>query len=134
MADRVEVKSATCPAGTLQANAIEVDLSFTPGIVTEVEIVIPWGHAGLTGLAIAQAHSIIIPASGDVWISGDDDVIRWPVDNYLNSGSWSAFVYNLDVSNPHSWYFRFLVNEIPDRRPLVAPLPLTSGAIMAAGS
>lgn len=134
MADRVELFAVSCPAGTAQANAIETDLSFAPGIVVGVEIIIPSGHAGYTGLAIAQAHSIVIPASGSVWIIGDDDEIKWPLDGYLNSGSWSAFTYNTDVTNGHSWYLRFLVNEIPSVTRVPVPAPLSTGAIMSAGA
>lgn len=134
MADRVELFAVSCPAGTTQLNAIETDVSFAPGVVVGVEIIIPAGHAGYTGLAIAQAHSIVIPASGNVWIIGDDDEIKWPLDGYLNSGSWSAFTYNLDVTNAHSWYLRFLVNEIPSAMRVPVPAPLSAGAIMSAGA
>lgn len=133
MAQRVEISSVTCPANTAQANAIETSLAFNPGIVREVEIVIPAGHAGVTGLALANAHQIIIPASGNVWIIGDDDVLRWPLDGYINSGAWSAFTYNTDFANPHSWYFRWLIDEIVLTTQSVLPVPLSTSQIMAVG-
>ena len=129
MAERVEIFSVACNAGVLQANAVETALTFDPGVVREIEIVIPAGHAGVTGLAIANAHQIVIPNKGSVWIIGDDEVIRWPMDGYLNSGSWSAFTYNTDFANAHTWYFRFLIDEIRDTLNATVPTPLTSAQI-----
>ena len=112
MAQRVEIFQVTAAAGTLQSAAAETPLEMAPGIVRELEIIIPSGHAGLTGLAIAQAHQIIIPSKGSVWIIGDGEPIRWPLDNFLDADTWSAYSYNTDPLFPHSWYLRFLVDEI----------------------
>lgn len=134
MAQRVQIFKVSCAANTAQSAAIETDLTFNPGIVREIEILIPAGHAGETGLAIAQAHQIVIPDTGTDWIIGDDDLLRWPVTDFLNSGSWSAFTYNTDVVNSHSWYLRFLIDEIPSAVNTAAPTMLSTGAIMAAGA
>lgn len=112
MAQRVEIFQVTAAAGTQQAAAAETILEMTPGIVRQLEIVIPPGHAGLTGIAIAQAHQIILPRKGNVWIIGDDDKITWPLENFLDADTWSAFAYNTDAVFPHSWYLRFLLDEI----------------------
>lgn len=134
-ADRVEIRAVTAAPGTTQAKALETDLSFDPGTVSEIEIVIPAGHAGLTGLAIAQAHGIIIPASGTDWITSDDEVIRWPVQDFLNNGSWSAFAYNLDPTYEHTWFIRFLVAENTPQT-VVSPPPavIPADQIQAAAS
>lgn len=134
MADRVEIFSVTCAANVAQSAAIETNLSFPPGYAREVEIVIPAGHAGVTGIAIAQAHQIIIPSSGNTWIISDDEIIRWPLSNYSDSGSWSAFTYNNDATNPHSWYLRFLIDEINVGVTATRITPLSAAAIVAAGT
>jgi hypothetical protein len=118
----------------LQSAAIERNTSFNPGIVRELEIVIPAGHAGVTGIAIAQAHQVVIPATGNVWIIGDDEVIRWPLDGYANSGQWSAFVYNTDFANPHSWYVRWLIDEISLTLPVTPRPALNPFAIQQAAT
>ena len=133
MADRVEIRSVTCPAATAQTAAIETDLTFPAGVVREVEIIIPSGHAGVTGIALAQAHQIVIPASGNTWIISDDEEIKWPLDNFLNSGSWSAFTYNKDATNPHSWYLRFLIDEIGTTVASTQVTPLSAAVIIGAG-
>lgn len=126
MAQRVEIFQVTCPPNTPQASAPETLLSMLPGIVRTMQIIVPPGHNGLTGLAIAQAHQVIIPASGSTWIIGDDDKIDWPLDGYLDADTWSAFAYNLDPVYPHSWYLRMLVDELQSPvSPGASPIPVT---------
>lgn len=132
-ADRVELAQVTVPAGTAQASAAETDLSFPPGWVQELELVIPDGHAGVTGIAIAQAHQITIPARGQVWIVSNDEVIRWPIKDTLGTGQWSAFAYNLDPFNPHTFYVRFLVREITDSQVQAVQQAVEAADIQAAG-
>lgn len=134
MAQRVEIRQVTSPAGTAQASAAETDLSFDPGIVQAIEILIPAGHAGETGIAIAQAHQVIIPYDGADWIIGDDNLLTWPVSDYLQTGSWSAFTYNADQFNDHTWYVRFHVDGLGAVTTFAAPQALSAAAIMAAGA
>lgn len=134
MAQRVEIRQVTSAAGTAQSAAVETNLSFDPGIVRAIEILIPAGHAGETGIAIAQAHQIIIPYDGTDWIIGDDNLLTWPVDDYLQTGSWSAFTYNTDAFNDHTWYVRFHVDELGAAVSTAAPQPLSEAAIMTGGT
>ena len=134
MAQRVEIREAVAPLGTPQSAPVEIDLSFDPGTVTEIEIVIPDGHGGATGIAIAQAHGIIIPYSGSVFIIGNNEVIHWPVQDFLNNGSWSAFVYNTDTEYDHTFYLRFLINENPRAIQAAIAQPLQPAAILTATS
>lgn len=126
MASRVEIGSLTIPAGTTAAAPAIADTSFRPGDVTEVELVIPDGCAGLVGVAVAQAHQVVIPATTGAWIVANDEVIRWPLDGYLSSGSWQIVAYNTDVY-PHTVYARFLVSDAPasPRTRAVTPVVIT---------
>lgn len=133
MAQRVESRVVTCPAGTTEADATEADLSFQAGVVRQVEILIPDGHAGQTGIAIAQAHQVIIPATGTDWIIGNDDRIKWDIADFLDTGEWSAFVYN-NGAYPHSWYLKFLVDELPAVAVTPTPAQVPVGDIMLAGA
>lgn len=108
----MELRQATCPANTPQATPLEVDVSFPAGKVVGIGLVIPWGHAFLTGLAIAQAHQIVIPRTGASWFTSDDERLTFDYNDQLMSGGWSVFTYNTDIVNPHSWYLRFYVQEL----------------------
>lgn len=129
MAQRVESRVVTCSSGTTEADAVEVDVSFQAGTVLQVELLIPDGHAGQTGIAIAQAHQIIIPATGTDWIVGNDNRIVWTVADFLNTGEWSAFVYN-NGDFDHSWYVTFLINENTDAVIPASSSPLPVADIM----
>lgn len=110
MAQRIEVFAVPVTAGTAKSSAVETDLSFVDGTVVGIEIIIPDGHCGLTGIALMQAHSQVIPKTLDTFITGNNEPIKWPVEGFLNNGSWSALCYNTDVYD-HTFHLRFLVNE-----------------------
>lgn len=130
MADRVELFDFTIAAGVARAAPVEVALGFDPGEVEEIELVIPDGHAGLTGIQLALAHQPIIPKTRGSFIRGNDEVIRWPMHNLPNSGAWSAFGFNTD-SYDHGFTVRFLVNEI-GRAPVILE-PVAPGEVVSVG-
>lgn len=123
--DRVELRQATCQPQTAQSAAVEVDVSFAPGKVVGIGLVIPWGHAYLTGLAIAQAHQVVIPYSGSSWFTSDDEKLTFDYNDRIYSGQWSVFLFNTDLVNPHSWYLRFYVQELTPEQETVAAQQLT---------
>lgn len=134
--DRVELRSVTVPPATTQANPFIHDISFQTAEVLAIEIVIPDGHAALTGLAIMQTQQIVIPWSGNVWITSNNETIKWPYKDYLRNGSWQVAAYNADNFNPHTFFLRFLCDSkspLPNR---VAspPLPLDILAAQAGGT
>lgn len=110
MAHRFELFDVTVPAGTAKASAVETDTVFNDGTVTSVEIVIPDGHSGLTGLAILQAHQQVIPWTAGAFIVGNAEVIRWETAGFIDNGAWSVLCYNTDVF-AHTFHIRYLVNE-----------------------
>lgn len=126
MAERIEAFSVSVPAGTASSAPQLTALTIDPGEVERVEIFVPSGHAGLTGFALDLGQQQIIPYDGATFIVADSDTISWPMAKYGNSGQWRLRAYNTDVY-AHSFYIRFLVNEIRDARqalPIVTPLAL----------
>lgn len=109
-ASRVEVFEVTAPAGTLPAVPVEVATGFTPGELVGLEIVIPDGHDGLTGIRLALAHAQAIPHTAGAWIIGNDETIEMDTAGYPNSGAWSAIVYNADAFD-HTFHLRFYVAD-----------------------
>lgn len=121
MARRISVSDVTVSANTAKTSAVSTDISFNPGPVTEIEIIIPDGHVGLTGIQLAQAGQAIIPEDGSTFIVGNDEVIRWPIDGFIDSGNWQAICYNTDIHN-HSFHIRFLIDSNLANQQ-VSPLP-----------
>lgn len=109
-ASRVELFDVFVPAGTAKASPIEVPCKWNPGELAGLEVFIPDGHNGTTGLKIALAHNPIIPQTQGAWIIGNDEKIEWPLVGYPNTGAWSAFAYNLDLFD-HTFHVRFLVAD-----------------------
>lgn len=132
--DRWELRQATCPANTPQSTPVEVDCSFTAGQVLRVGLVVPWGHAYLTGLAIAQAHQIVIPRTGASWFTSDDEKLWLDVSDQILSGQWSVFVYNGDQANAHTWYLRFGIQELTPAQEATAAQQLTPADLVTAAS
>lgn len=97
-------------AGTTIAAPSSTQISFQPAEVVGIEIDIPDGHSGLTGLAIASGHQPIIPFSRGAWIIGNDDKIEWAMHSLPDNGSFQAITYNTDIF-AHTFYLRFLLND-----------------------
>jgi hypothetical protein len=140
MARRVELETISCPENTPQATPVEVLTPFDPGIVVKVTIVIPDGHAGLTGITLAVAHQPIIPknrraVAGEAWkyLEGNDEVIPFDLDGYPESGAWSAWLYNTDEV-PHSWQIRFEVDEYAQPVAIATTSPLSPTEIEQVGA
>lgn len=112
-----------CPAQTPIATPVEVSCSFNPGSVTSVEIVIPTGHKGTTGLQLALAHQQVVPFTAGAWLIDDGARPVYELDEHPDSGAWSVFLYNLD-NRSHQWQIRFKITEIRRNAFRPAPAPL----------
>jgi hypothetical protein len=118
----------TVAPGTLSTAPAQTNLVFDPAIVVGIELIIPPGHNGLTGIALAQGHQPVLPDGKGDFIIGSGEKIEWPLDNFLDTGNWSAFAYNT-AKVVHTFYVRFLVQTIRSgeaSQPVVSvPLQLT---------
>ena len=111
MAQQIFAFKVAVPAGTAISAPTSTSCAFAQATVQAIEIVIPDGHAGLTGLALAQAHQQIIPQNLGQWIISNDEKLTFPVEDYGNNGDWQAIAYNTDVYD-HNFYLRFLCADI----------------------
>lgn len=109
--DDVEAFAVVAPAGTLRSAPLEVQTNFGVGTVTRIEIDVPDGHAGLTGIYLALAHGRMLPRTQGAFITANDAHLGWDLIRQPDSGAWSAFVYNTDVF-AHTFYVRFSVIQI----------------------
>jgi len=77
-----------------------------PREVTQVNVKVPPGPRGLMGFKLGAAGTAVIPAISGSWVVTDNEQIQWPLDNYIDSGAWQAFGYNLG-QYAHTIYFTF---------------------------
>jgi hypothetical protein len=123
MAQQVYAFPVTVAAGTPSTAPTAVDVSFPQAIVTEVQIIVPDGHAGLTGIALQQAHQAVIPKNAGHFIVSNDEKLSFPLEDFLDNGNWQALVYNTDIYG-HTFYLRFLCATIGTAvAPPAAPAP-----------
>lgn len=110
MADRIEIKQVTVPAGTAETAAITTALPFQAGTVVRLEVTIPPGPSGLTGFQILHSGQRIIPFRDDAWIIADNERLDWQLARYPTGGAWAVRAYNTDIY-PHTIYLRFHIDE-----------------------
>lgn len=111
MFDREQLDDVTCAQNIAPGNAVEVPLGFQPGVLIGFEIVIPDGHAYLTGIALGFAHGLVYPFGVGTFYEGNDDIIKRFVRDSNPGVAWSAFVYNQDAQS-HAWQVRFMFDEL----------------------
>lgn len=106
-------------------------LGFPGGIVGKIRILIPAGHAGLTGIALGYGGNNVIPTGLHAYYSGDNrEVIIDYTD--LNPGvSWQALLCNNDLIT-HVWEVDFDLTEIGVTNGTSTIQPLTVSDILAA--
>lgn len=133
MPTRFEQASVTCAANVVATAPTQVPLGFAGGIVRVIRIVIPDGHAGLTGIALGYGGNAVVPFGVAAFYSGNDrEVILHYTDN-VPGVSWAAFLCNLD-SQPHSWEVDFDLDDIGAQNSTPAIAPVSSSDIIAAGT
>ena len=130
MPDRVEIHDVTCTQFTPANAPVEVLFNDAPGLLVKVTIVIPGGHAGLTGIALGYGHQQVLPRTPGAFISGDDEEPWYDMSNYPPGPAWSAFVCNLDLI-PHTWEVRLEYNEITGPVTVATPTAIAPAAILA---
>jgi hypothetical protein len=92
---------ATAPTTT--AAPIETSWLWT------VNIRIPPGHAGLTGIALVDSGQFILPYSvlTPAWLIGDDDDLFFPYGQQVGSNV-TFLTYNTDETYNHGWQVRLV--------------------------
>lgn len=75
----------------------------------EVNIRIPPGHAGYTGIAVVDSGSFILPysAGSAAWFIGDDDDLTFPYGKQLGATVQLAY-YNTSTDYSHGWQVRLV--------------------------
>lgn len=122
MAQRVEIKTITTPAGTLSSAPLVTTLSWREGYPVQVEFMIPPGPSGLLGIQLAHSGEVIIPRDKTEFLVTDNEVVRWPLDGYPYNAKWTVRTYNTDVYD-HTIQIRMLLNEIGSQLVIAQQIP-----------
>lgn len=119
--NRVEAAAVLVTASTAKAAAVTTDVSFQDGIVQWIELTVPDGHFGLTGIQILSANGQAIPYTFGEYIVADDYTKTFDLVGQIDTGSWQAKCYNTDIFD-HTFYLRFGVLDF-GYAPASQPIP-----------
>lgn len=126
MAREVYSYQVTIPAGTSPAVPFTGNTPTPTRTLTELEIVVPPGPAGLMGFAITMGGVNVLPVTPGTWVITDDERITWSLEGQPNSGAWQLTGYNTGVFD-HTVYLRFLADLIDegDQSSLLDTIPMS---------
>jgi hypothetical protein len=120
--DREELFEVTIAAGTLQSAPTTAAMSFVDGIVTGVEFVVPPGPSGRVGFALFYGGVRQLPRTDGAFYVTDDEVIRRSLTGFPSGSRWQLVGFNTDIF-PHTIEVRFLIDELPPKRPSRVAIP-----------
>ena len=105
----VDNENPECPDNTPSTAPLSITVPISTVMLWRMEVRIPPGHAGLTGIALFDSGSPVIPwaTSGTPWIIGDDDLLEYPYNKELGA-SITLVYYNTSTHYTHGWQVRFI--------------------------
>lgn len=102
------VVAPVCPLGTPASSPLSTAV---PGLdntfLWTMNVKIPAGHAGYTGIALVDSGQFILPQTGGTspWLIGDDDDLTFAYGQALGA-TVSLQYYNTSTDFPHGWQVR----------------------------
>lgn len=95
----------TVPPNTPTEEPLILDKKLIKGIVTNIKIIIPPGHVGLTGLSLYNSSRQIFPVSRNEWVRGNNIFIEERQNLLLisNDNIVSFYLYNKDDTYEHTF-------------------------------
>ena len=99
----------SCAANTAATAFTKTAVGLTFCFLWTWEVRIPPGHAGVTGIALLDSNTFILPFEGTTaaWLIGDDDLLRYPYELELGANVQLA-TYNTSTLYTHGWQCRFV--------------------------
>jgi len=110
MATRIWETQITVPAGTPIASPVSQSWVTEDALINDIEIEIPPGHNGQTGIEILKGGSPLIPYSAGTWIIANNYSRQFPVNDYVPTADLTIVAYNTG-QYPHTFYLRMTVTE-----------------------
>lgn len=110
-------QTITIPINTAIGAPVTQDIILAKGFVSQLEIVLPLGCAGLAGVSIFNGATQLYPGTAGTWFTGDNEHIQvdCDFDTPLIAGVYKLTIkgYNLDDSYPHAPIIRVWIVFYP---------------------
>ena len=123
--------SVTVPAGTLPTAPIQVPWSLADVNLDYIDIVVPDGHSGQTGVQILWAGTVIIPWSESAYLIANNEKIHVEVGTYITVTGLVVQAYNEGIYD-HSFYLRAHITYTT--APVVTQAPAIGTAVVTGSS
>lgn len=131
--DRYYPVALTVPPNTAVGTPVEQLVVLENNELVDVELQVPSGHAGFTGVRVLSSHQQILPWGNNSWITANDYVRVFDWNEEIGANAISVQGYNTDKI-AHTFYLRFHVVNISVAPEGVGSTPLGgSGGIVGTG-
>jgi hypothetical protein len=134
VAARIYETQFTVPAGTPQSAPVKQAWVTEDNTIVDIELEVPPGHNGLTGIRVVKGDTALIPYNPNAWIVANDYSRVFPVNDYIPTGDISVQGFNTGQYN-HTFYLRMTMqdyNPTPDASVPSALPDLPTGDITSA--
>lgn len=113
--DRYYPLEVTVPASTAELTPFSVTLPLENALLIDIEVIIPDGHLGQTGVRILQSQQQILPWGNRSWLRGNGYSRIFQVNGEIGARSISVQGYNIDFRQ-HVFLLRFHLRDLGDVR------------------
>ncbi len=120
MAVRNHQISVTVPAGTTQAAPLVTPWLTEDNIVQYIELEIPPGHNGFTGIRVMKGDVQLVPWGTNIWIVANDYTARFEVDDYVPTADVNIETYN-NGAYAHTFFLRMAITDLPTASQAAVP-------------
>lgn len=110
--DRYYQAQLQVPAGTLASAPVSQAVPLEDAELIDIELYVPIGHAGLTGIRASSSHQQILPWGNAGWITVDNYFRVFEFNDQVGANAISIQGYNTDVI-AHTFWLRFHIRTLP---------------------
>ena len=103
--DQLWPLTVTVPAGTPPTAPLIVPWPLIDANLDYIDIIVPDGHSGQTGIAVYWSGTQILPWGTNSWIIANNEKIHTPITTYITIGGLEIYAYNTGQFD-HSFYLR----------------------------
>lgn len=106
----------TAPPNTPQTNPVEQVIEIDEDMITQIDVLIPYGHMGLAGVQVLYGAQQIYPRPFGTWLKGDGVFIQHRINLklYAKREKITVKAYNEDEEYSHSFYIFIHAHSVED--------------------
>jgi hypothetical protein len=124
--DRYYPLELAVPAQTSLSAPLSSQLALENALLVDIEIIIPDGHLGQTGVRVLQSQQQVLPWGNQSWLRGNGYSRIFQVNGEIGARSISVQGYNIDF-RVHTFLLRFHLRDL-DTAPIAEATPTQRAA------